>query len=119
NHFRFDFTAGDVQGRSVARFVDQNFFKPVPGTAYQQTSLVSDVPGLAPNTDPNLQNPWGISQTPDGQFRVADNHAGVATLYDAAGHIIGSPINIPTPPVVTPPSAPNGNVSNTTRAFPI
>ena len=49
------------------------------GIGYVQTNLVSDVPGLAPTTDPNLQNPWGISQNPEGQFRVADNHAGVAT----------------------------------------
>jgi hypothetical protein len=28
NHFRFDVTAGDAQGRSVAQFIDQNFFKP-------------------------------------------------------------------------------------------
>src|SRR4051812_47726210 len=112
NHFRFDVTAGDAQGQSVARFVDQNFFKPLPGSAYRQTNLVSDVPGLAPTTDPNLQNPWGISQTPDGQFRVADNHAGVATIYDANGHVVGSPITIPTPGGVTSPAAPNGNVFN-------
>jgi PAP2 superfamily len=31
NHFRFDVTAGDAQGRSVAQFIDQNFFKPLPG----------------------------------------------------------------------------------------
>jgi uncharacterized protein (TIGR03118 family) len=117
NHFRFDVTAGDAQGRSVAGFIDQNFFQPLPGNAYQQTSLVSDVRGLAPTTDPNLQNPWGISQTPDGQFRVADNHTGVATIYNAAGQVAGAPITIPTPTGVTPPSAPNGNVFNTTNDF--
>ena len=101
----------------MAQFIDQNFFKPLPGSAYQQTNLVSDVPGLAPTTDPNLQNPWGISQTPDGQFRVADNHAGVATLFNAAGQVVGAPITIPTPPGVTPPAAPNGNVFNTTNDF--
>ena len=117
NHFRFDVTAGDTQGRSVAQFIDQNFFKPLPGSVYQQTNLTSDVPGLASTTDPNLQNPWGLSQTPDGQFRVADNHAGVATLYNADGRVMGSPITIPTPPGVTPPAAPNGNVFNTTSDF--
>jgi hypothetical protein len=30
-HFRFDVTAGDSLGRSVAKFVDQHFFKPLPG----------------------------------------------------------------------------------------
>jgi hypothetical protein len=28
NHFRFDVTAGDAQGRAVARFVDRHFFLP-------------------------------------------------------------------------------------------
>src|SRR4029077_21289103 len=101
----------------VAQFIDQNFFKPVPGAAYRQTNLVSDVRGLAPTTDPNLQNPWGISQTPDGQFRVADNHAGLATIYDANGHVVGSPITIPTAQGVAPPAAPNGNIFNTTTDF--
>jgi hypothetical protein len=31
NHFRFDVTAGDTQGRAVAAFVDQNFFLPRHG----------------------------------------------------------------------------------------
>jgi hypothetical protein len=30
-HFRFDVTAGQALGQSVARFVDQNFFQPLPG----------------------------------------------------------------------------------------
>jgi uncharacterized protein (TIGR03118 family) len=41
----------------------------------------------------------------------------VATLYNADGQIVGSPITIPTPPGVTPPAAPNGNVFNTTSDF--
>jgi hypothetical protein len=31
-HFRFDVTAGQALGQSVARFVDQNFFRPLPGS---------------------------------------------------------------------------------------
>ena len=27
--------------------------------SYDQTNLVSDIPGLAAHTDPNLKNPWG------------------------------------------------------------
>jgi uncharacterized protein (TIGR03118 family) len=117
NHFRFDVTAGDAQGRAVAGFVGANFFKSLPGNAYGQTNLVSDVPGLAHNTDPNLKNPWGISQDPDGRLRVSDNATGMATLYGADGKVIGSPITIPTPTGVSPPAAPTGNVFNTTADF--
>ena len=31
---------------------------------YTVTPLVSDQPGMAPNTDPDLVNPWGLSQFP-------------------------------------------------------
>ena len=117
NHFRFDVTAGDAQGRKVAHYIDQKSFKPFPGSSYQTINLVSNVPGLAPVTDPNLQNPWGVSQNTEGQFRVADNAAGLSTEYTAFGQPIGKPITIPTPPGVTPPSAPNGNVFNTTSDF--
>ena len=87
------------------------------GIGYVQTSLVSDIKGLARTFDPNLQNPWGVSQNTEGQFRVADNASGASTEYSAAGQIIGTPVTIPTPPGVTPPSAPNGNVFNTTNDF--
>jgi uncharacterized protein (TIGR03118 family) len=117
NHFRFDVTAGDSQGRSVAQFIDQSFFQPNPTSAYQQTNLVSDVPGLGAHTDRSLKNPWGVSQSPTGQFRVSDNHSGVATLYDATGRIVGSQVTIPTPPGVKRPSAPTGNIFNTTSDF--
>ncbi|MBV9686073.1 MAG: hypothetical protein JO096_02540, partial [Alphaproteobacteria bacterium] len=29
-------------------------------SGYQQTNLVSDLPGVAPVQDTNLQNPWGV-----------------------------------------------------------
>jgi uncharacterized protein (TIGR03118 family) len=87
------------------------------GIGYVQTNLVSDIRGLARTFDPNLQNLWGVSQNTDGQFRVADNHAGMSRQYSAAGQIIGTPVTIPSPPGVTPPSAPKGNVFNTPSDF--
>jgi uncharacterized protein (TIGR03118 family) len=118
-HFRFDVVAGDAQGKEVAQFVNQNFFKPAPGTAYQQTNLVSDIPGLAAHTDPRLQNPWGVSLSPDGDFRVDDNHTGLSTVYDANGRRDSGTVAIPLPPgsTSTSPSAPDGTVLNTTSGF--
>jgi hypothetical protein len=37
---------------------------PIANQAYQQTNLVSDIPGLALHTDPNLRNSWGTSTGP-------------------------------------------------------
>src|SRR6266513_1902890 len=35
---------------------------------FVQTNLVSDIPGLAANTDPNLKNPWGIASSTTSPF---------------------------------------------------
>ena len=58
-----------------------------PPTGYIQTNLISDVPGLAQLTDPNLKNPWGTSFSADGSFSVSDQQTSVSTLYSvtAAG----------------------------------
>jgi uncharacterized protein (TIGR03118 family) len=85
----------------------------IAGRSYVQTNLVSDIPGLAAHTDPNLKNPWGTSVGPGSPIWVSDNHAGVTTLYDGTGN--------PQPRVVTipaPPSAGNGAVGAPTgQAF--
>jgi uncharacterized protein (TIGR03118 family) len=117
-HFRFDVTAGDAQGRSVAQFVDQNFFKPRRNALYRQTNLVSDIPGLAATTDHNLINPWGLSLSPTGQFRVSDNGLGLSTVYDAHGNPHATTVEIPLPAGSTSDAAaPTGNVFNPTSDF--
>jgi uncharacterized protein (TIGR03118 family) len=50
-----------------------------------QTNLVSDIPGEAANTDPDLQNPWGISFSATSPFWVSDEAANVSTLYQGTG----------------------------------
>ena len=47
---------------------------PVANSAYRQTNLVSDIPGLALHTDPNLRNPWGTSTGPGLQVAVFTLH---------------------------------------------
>jgi uncharacterized protein (TIGR03118 family) len=66
-----------------------------------QTNLVSDIPGMAANTDPNLKDPWGVSFSPTSPIWVSDRATGVSTLYNGQG--------TPTPLIVTvPPGAPLG-----------
>jgi uncharacterized protein (TIGR03118 family) len=119
NHFRFDVVAGATQGKEVAGFVGRHFFKPQADAVYQQTNLVSDIPGLAAHTDPRLKNPWGLSLSPDGDFRIDDNHSGLSTVYDANGRRDPGTVEIPLPPgsTSTSPSAPDGTVLNTTSGF--
>jgi len=84
------------------------------GTIYLQTNLVSDVPGLAATTDPNLKNPWGVSFSPTSPFWVSDQATGLATLYDGAGNII--PLVVTIPSIGFPPG-PTGQVFNGSTSF--
>jgi uncharacterized protein (TIGR03118 family) len=85
------------------------------GTSYQQTNLISDIPGVARITDANLVNPWGQAASPTSPLWVADNGTNVSSLY--TGGVNGS---IPTivPLVVSiPEGAPTGVVFNPTGDF--
>ncbi|HZM86880.1 MAG TPA: TIGR03118 family protein [Blastocatellia bacterium] len=84
---------------------------------YQQTNLVSDVPGLAATTDPNLVNPWGLARSGGSPWWVADNGTGLSTLYNGAGAIVPLVVTIPVPPSGTPPSTPTGTVFNGSADF--
>jgi len=78
--------------------------------SFHQTNLVSDQPGVALITDPNLVNPWGISMSPTSPFWVANNGTGTATLY--AGDVNGSPFTRNALVVSIPEGAPTGTVFN-------
>ena len=63
---------------------------------YEQVNLVSDIPGRAANTDPQLLNPWGVVNPPGGPLWVSDNNAGVSTLYQGNGTKQSLVVIIPT-----------------------
>ena len=81
---------------------------------YQQTNLVSDVPGLAATTDPDLVNAWGIVHSATSPWWVNDNGTGKATLYNAAGTKLALVVTVPPPDGSAPgtTSAPTGIVFN-------
>ena len=66
-------------------------------TPYQQTNLVSDLPGMAPVVDPDLVNPWGIAFTPTSPFWISDNGTGLSTLYNGSGQKQSLVVTIPPP----------------------
>ena len=57
----------------------------IASRSYVQTNLVSDIPGLAAHTDPNLKNPWGLVHSTTSPWWISDNNAGVSTLYTGTG----------------------------------
>jgi uncharacterized protein (TIGR03118 family) len=83
----------------------------------EQTNLVSDLPGVATFTDPDLVNPWGIAFGSTSPFWVANNGTGTSTLYNSAGEKQGLVVSIPTP--TGGAAAPTGVVFNGTGAFAI
>src|SRR4051794_33215629 len=88
---------------------------PPSGQRYAQANLVSDIPGVARVTDPNLVNPWGLAAGPGRPLWVADNGTDVSSIYPGA--IDGSPPVIAPLVVGIPGGAPTGVVSNASRAF--
>jgi uncharacterized protein (TIGR03118 family) len=69
--------------------------------AYAVHPLVSNVAGMAPHTDPNLVNAWGLTAGPTSPWWVADNGTNVSTLYRADGSIIPLVVQVPTHPTGT------------------
>lgn len=55
-----------------------------------QTNLVSDQPGRAQITDPNLKNAWGMSRGANSPIWVSNADTGTSTLY--SGAVNGSPV---------------------------
>ncbi|HEY3087970.1 MAG TPA: TIGR03118 family protein [Jatrophihabitantaceae bacterium] len=82
---------------------------------FVQENLVSDQPGVATLTDPNLVNAWGMSRGANSPIWVSDNGADVSTLY--RGDTATAPVSIVPLVVSIPGGAPTGQVNNDTTAF--
>ena len=48
---------------------------------YVQTDLVSDIPGLAALTEPELHNPWGVSHTGTSPIWTSNQGTSTANLF--------------------------------------
>jgi uncharacterized protein (TIGR03118 family) len=81
---------------------------------YMQFNLVSDVPGLANTTDPNLKNPWGVSSSATSPFWISNQGSGTSTLYNGVGTPSALVVKVPGG---GPPSGPTGQVFNGQTAF--
>jgi uncharacterized protein (TIGR03118 family) len=66
-----------------------------PSQFYAQHNLVSDVPGLADLTDPNVVNAWGLDAGDTSPWWIADNGSGKTTLYNVAGGNVVTTFTVP------------------------
>jgi uncharacterized protein (TIGR03118 family) len=89
----------------------------VKAQQYQQTNLVSDVPGLAPVTDPNLVNPWGLIASSTSPWWVSNNGTGTSTLYNGAGVRQTLVVTVAGAPGDPDHSSPTGIVFNGSTGF--
>jgi uncharacterized protein (TIGR03118 family) len=90
----------------------------LPSAGYNQLNLTGYQPGMGRYTDPNL-NGWGMAETPDGSFCVANASTGTATFYDHQGKPSSLVITIPAAPSQPfgPIGSPAGVVYNATSDF--
>src|SRR6266699_1781228 len=82
---------------------------------YKQTNLVSDTSGVAPVTDPQLVNPWGLSRSSSSPWWISDNATGLSTLYNGAGAKQSLVVTIPQADPNnknTPLGTPTGTIAN-------
>jgi uncharacterized protein (TIGR03118 family) len=83
-----------------------------------QVNLASDLPGMAPVTDPDLKNPWGISLAATSPLWISNQGTDSSTLYTLApGSSTAAKVN--TVRVTMPDSVagPTGQVSNPGPGF--
>jgi len=102
------------------RFTASAIFALIMGAAcfgqhYAQTNLVSNVSGVAPVTDLQLINPWGISRGSGTPWWVSDQRTGLSTLYNGAG--VKQSLIVTIPPADpnnknTPTGTPTGTIFN-------
>jgi uncharacterized protein (TIGR03118 family) len=78
-------------------------------TGFTVNPLVSDQPGVAPVTDPDLVNAWGLTSSPTSPWWVSDNGTNLSTLYNGAGTKQGLVVHVA--------GGPTGTVFNPTAGF--
>ena len=86
---------------------------------YQQTNLVSDIPGVAQVTDSNLVNAWGVSFSATSPFWISDNGTGLSTLYAVTNDPSGAEVVTPQSLVVGIPGdgTPTGQLFDGSASF--
>jgi uncharacterized protein (TIGR03118 family) len=84
-------------------------------STYVQTDLVSNIPGLALQTDPNLINSWGVSFLPGTPIWVSDQGANATTIYSVTDSTGVSPelLKVDIPTTASGAQGPTGQISNT------
>jgi uncharacterized protein (TIGR03118 family) len=83
-----------------------------------QVNLASDIPGMAPLTDPDLKNPWGISLSPTSPLWVSNQGTNSSTLFSLTpGSSIATKSSAVRVTMAGSVLGPSGQVANTGTGF--
>jgi uncharacterized protein (TIGR03118 family) len=95
-----------------------HYLAPQRDLKLNQINLASDLPGMAPVTDPDLKNPWGISLSPTSPLWISNQGTDSSTLYSLAPGS-STATKIAAVRVTLPGSlaGPSGQVANTGTGF--
>jgi uncharacterized protein (TIGR03118 family) len=85
-----------------------------PGSRFSRIDIVSDQPGAARLTDPNLVNAWGVAAGPASPLWVVANGTNVAAIYPG---VHAEDVTIASLVVNTATDGPTGIVFNPTNEF--
>lgn len=96
---------------TLAAPVKAKMMKPPAKQFYVQTNY-DGFNFRAKRKDRFLINPWGMAFGPGTAIWIADNNAGVSTLYNAKGKLLQPVVNIPPPMGSNAPSTPTGVLYN-------
>ena len=94
-----------------------------PAVVFQkvtETKLFADTADAgAAHVDPNLMNAWGLAFNPSGPAWVADNHAGVASVYktNSTAPLLTVTIPFAVNDAGTTAGSPSGQIFNSTTDF--
>ena len=78
---------------------------------YTQVNLVANTSGVAPITDPNLGNPWGISRTSDNPWWISDSGKGRQNSISPPGPTMARAGFL----AISNPSPPNSRLATTSN----
>src|SRR5258706_2045221 len=102
----------NVSTTLVALISTAAFAQTPANNVYVQHNIVSDVAaGQADNIDPNLVNPWGMSQSATSPFWTSNHDKANSTLYNGTGVANALAVVVPTAGTTSTPGTPTGQIN--------
>jgi uncharacterized protein (TIGR03118 family) len=101
----------NVSAAILALISTAAFAQTPANNVYVQHNLVSDVAGQADNVDPNLVNPWGLTQSATSPFWASNHDKGNTTLYNGTGVAATLVVVIPAAGSTSTPGTPTGQIA--------